>query len=298
VRFLGAISLIHLGRHAEAATALLGLQGEKADPSVLNDLGVAQLRRPAAATAGTTAVSYFRQAVEARSGDPDLAFNLGYASWLARDPANAVISLREAVRANPADDAAHYVLGVALQAQGSAAEGQREKDLAKRLSSVYADWDVKQAGGNAVPGGLERLKLSIDGAALSRVDDALAAAELRNQREVAVFHLEAGRRLFQAGRDGEATAELRRAIYLSPYDRDAHLLLGRLYQRAGRTRDAIDELKISIWSDDQIDAHLALADAYVQAHDIPAARAELQAVLTRDPANADAGRAIERLAAP
>jgi len=63
-------------------------------------------------------------------------------------------------------------------------------------------------------------------------------------------------------------------------------------------RDAIDELKISIWSDDQIDAHLALADAYTQARDVAAARAELQIVLTRDPANADARRALDRLSAP
>jgi tetratricopeptide (TPR) repeat protein len=130
------------------------------------------------------------------------------------------------------------------------------------------------------------------------VEDALVAAEQRDQRELAVFHLEAGRRLFQADRDAEAIAEVRRAIYLSPYDREAHLLLGRLYLRDGRMREAIDELKVSIWSDDQIDAHLALADAYTQAKDVAAARAELQVVLVRDPANAAARRALDRLPAP
>ena len=121
------------------------------------------------------------------------------------------------------------------------------------------------------------------------------AAEQRDQRELATFHLDAGRRLFRAERDAEAIAELRRAIYLAPYEREAHLLLGRVYLRDGRVRDAIGELKISIWSDDQIDAHLALADAYIQAKDIAAARSELQTVLSRDPENADARRMIDRL---
>ena len=211
--------------------------------------------------------------------------------WLARDTPNAVIWLREAVRRNPADDAAHYVLGVALQTSGNASEGQREKDLAKRLSSTYVDWEAKQPGTNTVPGGLERIKMALDATNSTRVEDALVAAEQRDQRELAAFHLDAGRRLFQAERDAEAIAELRRAIYLSPYDRAAHLLLGRLYLRDGRVRDAIDELKISIWSDDQIDAHLALADAYTQARDVAAARAELQIVLTAIPRTPTRARA-------
>jgi len=297
-RFLGAVSLIPLARNADASGALTELNREKVDATLLNDIGIAQLRRPAATTAGASAASFFKEAVLANPNDPDLSFNLGYAYWLARDTSNAVASLREAVRRNPADDTAHYVLGVALQTSGNAAEGQREKDLAKRLSSTYADWEARQPGTNAVPGGLERIKMALDAANSPTVEDTLVAAEQRDQRELAAFHLDTGRRLFQAERDVEAIAELRRTIYLSPYDREAHLLLGRLYLRDARMRDAIDELKISIWSDDQIDAHLALADAYSQAKDVSAARAELQIVLGRDPANAAARLALDRLPAP
>ena len=35
----------------------------------------------------------------------------------------------------PADDEAHYVLGVALQAAGNAAEAAREKELAQQLGA-------------------------------------------------------------------------------------------------------------------------------------------------------------------
>jgi tetratricopeptide (TPR) repeat protein len=240
-------------------------------------------------------VSYFRQATQADNTDSDLFFNLGYAYWLQKDLPNAVSSLREAVRRNAADDAAHYVLGVALQASGSATEGAREKELAKRLSSDYVAWDAKQGARNEVPKGLERIKSDVDVPASLRVENVIVAVEQRDQRDLARFHLEAGRRAFQAERDGEAIAALRRAVYLAPYDSAAHMLLGRVYLRGGRMEDAIDEFKIAIWSDDTVAAHVALADAYVQTRDYPAARAELQWILKADPQHAEAKRMLDRL---
>jgi tetratricopeptide (TPR) repeat protein/TolB-like protein len=286
-RFDAALSLVQLGRHAEAIGELVALNREKRDAALLNDAGVAQLRRTAASPDGSSA-DFFRQAVAADPSDPDLAFNLGYASWLAHDTVNAITSLREAVRRNPADDAAHWVLGVALEASSNAAEGEREKELARRLSSRYAEWDRRQPGTRAIPPNLERLKTELDAGASSRVNAAIAAAEQRDQRDTATFHLASARRLYEVHRDGDAIGELRRAIYLSPYDRDAHLLLGRLYLRSGRIADAIDELKISIWSEDRTDARVALAEAYIAAKNPEAARTEIQTILTREPSNAAA----------
>jgi tetratricopeptide (TPR) repeat protein len=293
-RFNAALSLINLGRHTEAIDELVALNRDKRDAALLNGLGVAQLRRTAKAP-DASAADLFRQAIAANPSDPDLTFNLGYASWLAHDTLNAVAWLRETVRRNPADDAAHWVLGVALQASANAAEGQREKDLAKRLASKWVDWEKKQPGTSAIPPDLERLKTDLDAAGAPRVDEAIAAAEQRDQREQAAFRLESGRRLYQAQRDAEAIGELRRAIYLSPYDREAHLLLGRAYLREGQIADAIDELKISIWSDDQTDARIALAEAYIQAKNPDAARTELETVLTREPSNAAARQLLDQL---
>ena len=293
-RFDAALSLINLGRHAEAIDELTALNREKRDAALLNDAAVAQLRRTVKSSDGS-ATDLFREAIAANPSDSDLTFNLGYASWLEHDTLNAVTWLRETVRRNPADDAAHWVLGVALQASANSAEGQREKELARRLSSRYEQWDRKQPGVNGVPLNLERLKVQLDATGSPRIDDAIAAAEERDQREAAAFHLDSARRLYQAQRDAEAIAELRRAIYLSPYDREAHLLFGKLYLRVGQVADAIDELKISIWSDDRIDAHLALADAYLRAKNFDAARSEIQTVLTREPSNAAAQTLREKI---
>jgi len=247
-RFLAGISMLNLDQHQEAYTTFQQLQVERPDPSLLNNLGVIQLRRPAGSPGGR-AISFFGQAVNTDATDADLFFNLGYAYWLDKDLQGAIYWLREAVRRNPADDAAHYVLGVALQASGSTAEAAREKELARQLSSTFADWEAKQPGANIVPRGLERVKTDIDVAASFRVESAIVASEQRDQRELATFHLDRGRRLFQQERDEEAIAELRRVVYLSPYQSEAHLLLGRIYVRTGRPQEAVNALKISVWSD-------------------------------------------------
>lgn len=293
--FLESVSLVQLARYQEAFDALTQLNRGAIDGSLLNNLGVVQLRRPPAGTTGRRAVSYFADAVAVEGADSDLLFNLGYAYWLERDLPNAIQSLREAVRRRPADDAAHYVLGVALQMSGNAGEGARERELARRLSSEYAEWEKTQPPPNTVPKGLERLRTELSVPSYRRIEIEIVAAGQRNQQELAAFHLDAGRRAYLVERDDEAIASFRRAVYLSPYDAEAHLLLGRAYLRGGRHQEAVDEFTISIWSRDSVAARLALAEAYIQIQNMTGARSELQAVLGREPSNPDARRLLARV---
>ena len=252
-RFLATVSLIHLNRLDEAFVALAELNKQKPDPAVFNNMGIVQLRRKPAPGAAS-APFYFSEASKLDPEDADLFFNLGYSYFAGGEPPAASYWLREAVRRNPADDEAHYVLGVALQAQGSDAEAAREKELARQLSSTWLDVDRSIQPGT-MPRDLERLKTDLIEPGALRVESVLVAGEQREQRELATFHLERGRRLYEAERDAEAIAELRRTIYLMPYQSEAHFLLGRLYQRTGRLREAIDSLKIAVW----IDPHHAAA---------------------------------------
>ena len=144
------------GRHQEAFNAFSDLNRAGRDPALLNNLGVVQLRRPAGVDRAAVPCRTSARRSQLDAADSDLFFNLGYAFWLDQRPARAPSWLREAVRRNPADDAAHYVLGVALQASGSAAEAAREKELARQLSSMYAEWEAKQPGATGAPRGLER----------------------------------------------------------------------------------------------------------------------------------------------
>lgn len=287
-RFRRALSLMSLKRFDEALQTLRTLQGEERSAAVTNAIGVAELRRTATPTPGR-ATYYFSQASEIDPADGDLFFNLGYAYWLDRDARAAIYWLREAVRRNPGDGDAHFILGVALQQTGATAEAARERELAIRLSSKYTSWEARAVAGDPVPRGLERLADELT-PSTGRVDTILTTAGQRDQEALAAFHLDAGRRAFQREADREALQELRRALYLSPYLAEAHLMLGRLHLRGGRAVEAVEALKIALWSEETVAAHIALAEAYLQVEDAAAARSEVDRALAIEPTSDEALR--------
>jgi predicted Zn-dependent protease/TolB-like protein len=294
-RFLAALSKIRLRQHDEAFSMLKALLDQAPTPAIYNNLGVVQARRGATTQAGR-ATYFFTKAAESDPEDPDYAFNLGYAYWFERDPQAALYWLKEAVRRNPADGDAHFVLAAVLTAVGATVEAGRERDLARQLSSTYEEWERRpNAAVEPVPKGLERVREEMDAPRLSLVATALAPAEQKDQRDLAAFHADRGRRLYEQQQDQAAVEELRRSLYLAPYQPDVHLLLGRLYLRTGRAPDAIRALKISLWSRDGATAHAVLGEAYVQAKDLVRARTELQAALRLDPEDADAKQLAAKL---
>ena len=297
-RFAAAISLIELKRYDEAQsilkTLLEGALDAPAGAAVLNNFGVLVLRR--GSTPQTGSPTYYLTKATDADADPDYLFNLGYAYATDKNYQGARYWLREALRRDPADVDAHYLLAVVLQATGNTVEAGRERDLSRQLSSRYEELDRRAAENRtAVPPGLERLRLEHDIVRGMRADRTIVSSAQREQRELASFHLEQGRRFFDREQDGEALAELRRAVYLSPYQARAHLLIGRIHLRGGRPADAIDAFKISIWSEDQAPAHVYLAEAYLKTGDKNNARAEAQRALVLDPASADAKRVLSEI---
>jgi Tfp pilus assembly protein PilF len=298
-RFFAGISLIELRRYEEALGALKGLleatpSDAAASGAVLNNLGVLVIRRGPTAQTGSAAY-YLTKAIDV-DPDPDYMFNLGYAYAADRNYQGALYWMREALRRDPTDVDAHYVLAIALQATGSTVEATRERDLARQLSSRYAE--LERLFGDhkaAVPPGLERVRMDPEGSRALRADQTIVNSAQREQRELAAFHLEQGRRFFEREQDREAMAELRRAVFLSPYEARAHLLIGRIHLRAGRPADAIDAFKISIWSEDQAPAHVYLAQAYLKTGDAANARVEAQRALTLDPSSAEAKKLLTEI---
>jgi tetratricopeptide (TPR) repeat protein len=292
-RFRAGLSQLRLKRLDEAFATFKALADARPTAHALNNVGVVQMKRSAMSQGGEPTL-YFNKAAEADRTDPDYFFNLGYAYWMARDVQAAIYWLREAVRRDPTDGDAHFVLGAALAAAGHAGEASREKELARRLSSIYMEWE-KRPGTDAVPRGLERIKNDVELPRASRVEDALAASGQRDQRGLAEFYLDRGRRLYKQESDRDALAELNRALFLSPYLAEAHLLVGRIHLRGGRFAQAVDALKISIWSSDSAEAHAVLAEAYLGAKDETSARTEAQRALALDPALESARRTLETI---
>ena len=214
-RFSVALSLIQLKRLDDAFATLRVLADRAPSATLLNNIGVIQMRRPVTPQT-QRATSYFNQALKLDQDDPDYYFNLGYAYWAEKDAQSAISWLRETVRRDPADGEAHAVLAAALQATGATAEAARERELATQLSSLQSDWVWKPAASRSepIPRGLERLKASLETSDLRRVTSTIATTGLRDQKELAAFHLDRGRRFFEQGSNSEAVTELGRAIYL------------------------------------------------------------------------------------
>ena len=294
-RFRQGLSLMNLNRLDEAFTTFKDLNSARTTPALMSNLGVVQLRRGNAPVGGTAAY-YFTQAVDADATEPDYFFNLGYAYWLDHDTQAAIYWLREGLRRDPTDGDAHYVLAVALNAAGNTSESLREKELARRLSSTYADWDKRPAT-DPVPRGLERVKSDVELPHSRQVEQTLANSA-NDQQELARFYLDRARRLVAQESDREAVAELNRVLFLAPYDAEAHLLLGRVHLRAGHAREAIDELNISIWSAETADAHALLAEAYLEAKEADAARHEAERALALDPGHDGARQVLSHLSPP
>jgi tetratricopeptide (TPR) repeat protein len=302
-RFLAGVSLVELRRYDEAFAVFKAWADEapsRADKSAgiaaaFNNLGVIQIRRGSTAETGTPTF-FLTKAADADPGDADFLFNLGYAYMLDRNNQAAIYWLRESVRRDPGDPDAHFVLAAALQGSSSEVEAERERELARRLSSRYGELERRAALEKLpVPKGLERLSEEPDSRGGFRVDPAVVNTAQRDQRELVTFHLDRGRRLFEREADGEAMSELRRAIYLSPYEAQAHLLIGRIHLRAGRPQEAVNALKISIWSEDTAPAHVVLAEAYLKLGNTAGARAELERALVVDPNSADAKRMLAEM---
>jgi tetratricopeptide (TPR) repeat protein len=290
-QFLLGMSQLALGRNDDAFDTYKALSDTHPTAAVFNNLGVVQIRRGGTPQSGLPTF-YFDKATTLDPTDPDLFFNLGYAYWAARDAGATVYWLREAVRRNAADGEAHYVLGAALSSAGNAAEASREKELARRLSSTFAEWD-KRPTSDAVPKGLERLKDDVALPAAKQPD--MAQNGQRDQQELATFYAERGRRLYEEDNDRGAIDELNRALFLSPYHAEANLWLGRVHLRGGRVQDAIGALKISVWSAESAAAHAALASAYVEAKDLEGARAEATRALALDAESSEAKQVLDRV---
>jgi len=292
-RFEAAISLISLKRFDGALKELTALNADRPAAIVANALGVVQLRRPVQ-PATPSASSFFSRAVEIEPGNTEYLFNLGYADALAGDALASLSWLREAVRYDAALGDAHLVMSAVLDAAGRPVEAAHELDLAKLLGTRPEV--AARVLSEKVPAGLERLPIIYERTASVGIGAAPPASQ-RQQDETAAFYLERGRTLAADHHDREAIAALRRAVYLSPYDDEPHVLLGRLLQHNGHLQDAIDEFKIAIWSRESAAARTALGDALLESGDRAGARREAERALVLEPNFADARALLKKIGA-
>lgn len=231
-----AISLAALGRLDEARDQLTILSRGARDAAVWSNLAWVLT------SLGQSGAAALAEAVAIAPADADVRFNAGYAAWLRGEPATAVASLREAVRARTEDARAHYVLAQALMALGRKVEAAAERALAARFSDELAALAPEDARG------WERVLADPREPGGARMADALAATRARAQEALAADYRRLGREAMAQGRHEAALAEFRRATHLRPYDAPTLRMVAEVARAAGRTAESVEALTLAAFA--------------------------------------------------
>jgi tetratricopeptide (TPR) repeat protein len=240
------------------------------------------------------AINHLKPAVEAAPRDTDTLFNLGYAYFLSKDHANAVSALKQESERRPSDGEAFYILSKSNTALNDHAAATAASDQAKKLLTTFAQWETKGAPS------LARIKTSFSKANYYRykreVDERLnVQTRITSQPAQAESLLESARRAFFAGRDEEALVQLGKLLQTAPQNHDAHLLMGRVYERRGDFERAVNALKAAVfWNPKLAAAHVLLGRIAVLKNDCPGAQASVSRAFQVDPNDQDA-HALKRL---
>ncbi|HEV8487907.1 MAG TPA: tetratricopeptide repeat protein [Blastocatellia bacterium] len=257
---------------------------------VYNNIGVFLIKRRQFADA----INHFKPAVEAAPRDTDTLFNLGYAYFLAKDYANAAAELKKEIDRRSSDAEAFYILSKALLALNDQAGATEAGDQAKKLLTTFAQWETR-----GIPP-LARMKTSFSKANYYRykreIDERLnAATRITTQAPQPESLMESARKAFYDGRDEEALAQLGKLLQSAPQNHEAHLLMGRVYERRGDFDRALNALKAAVfWNPKLVAAHVLLGRIAVLKNDCAGAQASLARSLQVDPNDQDA-QALKRL---
>jgi Tfp pilus assembly protein PilF len=214
---------------------------------------------------------------------------LGWANWRAGKGSEALRALRGAVRSDPEDAEAHFLLSAAARAQALPEEAESERELAVTLSPRLGEVDASTVEG------LERVEerlRPLSGSRASPADDSGGSEE--PEREM----LERARRYRDAGRLVDAILELQRVVYAQPHWVEARVELARTYRDSGELERAVGEFRVVLWDEESAATHLQLAELYLEMERLDEARVHVERALELEPESSEARSLLDRLKEP
>jgi tetratricopeptide (TPR) repeat protein len=243
-----------------------------------NDLGTAEARQGQY----HQALAHFLEAERWNPEIPGLTRNLGLAAARVGDHPTTVRTLSKYVAANPDDNVARTLLGIAYY------ETEAYADAAKTIAALGDK--ALQNPGLAYP-------FAVSLTRSGRVQEAEKVLDkLEQQASSAENLLLLGQQWADAGNGTRALAALRRAQELDPNLRRAHYHAGLVYIREGRPADAAREFEAELArSPDDTDAKYHLGYAYLLLSEREQASSMFQAVIASNPAHAEAQYQLGKL---
>jgi tetratricopeptide (TPR) repeat protein len=283
-QFYLGVAQEQLGQTDKAIATLEKLAPQLPLYEVYNNIGVMHLRQ----RKYQESINHLKPASDAAPRDTDTLFNLGYAYYLIKDYANAVATFKKEVEKRPSDGEAYYILSKAQAALGDQAAAVESSNQAKKLLPAFAQWETK-----GIPT-VARTKTTFSKANYYRYkrdkDERLTADTVGSSQPPQADQLfEAARTAFYAGRDEETLAQLAKLLQTAPQNHEAHLLMGRVYERRGDFDRAVNALKAAIfWNPKLVSAHVLLGRIAVFKNDCAGAQASAAKALQAAPNDPDA----------
>lgn len=214
------------------------------------------------------AVTLLERAKETAPEDASVLYNYSYALMLAGKHAEAEEQLRAVRTLKPRDGEALFLHAKTLERAGkteaaAAADNEARKYL-QNYARLQTEWQKSQATAE-VPLRLNTKFELVDYYDALKVQTPQVEDQGVNTQDL----LAKARQLYDAGRDDEVLPELNRVLMIEPMNAEAHLLIGRIYQRRGDLARAISSLRTALfWSDQKsIDAHVLLGRIFLERGD-------------------------------
>ncbi|MBO0720612.1 MAG: tetratricopeptide repeat protein [Blastocatellia bacterium] len=280
--YLG-LSAYRVGDNNEAVAALGKLAELVPMVDVFNNAGGVMLAKGDNANA----LQMLRRAVANSPNDPLYRFNYGYALWRNQNHNEAVENLREALKANPRDGEALFLLSKSLAAVGQQSEATKADNDARRYLANYAKWAVAP---DRIPLPF-RFKGEFNRAAFDRLEREQQAvskgptAQQISQRQ----SLDRARQLILENNDAEAANLIQRVLQVEGTNAEAYFLQGIIFYRRNETESAVKSLRTAVtYNPRLIEAHIALGRLYLARGDRALALAHSRQAIEIDPQNRDA----------
>ena len=274
--FYRGLAFFYTGHYDQAEEAFAFVAGQLPLPEVVNNQGVAASRR------GHDGGALFQEAITGDPHDPDYSFNLAIALARRGDTRNALDAVAQALKLRPQDSEAislqntlrqpppppAAVPGSAVQDPGAAAPAQRNLPL-ERIKRGFNDASFRQAASEVEETEAQRL------ATLPPAEQANALAK-------------EGKTYLGRGLLLEAEREFQLALVADTNNAEAHAGLAEVRRRNGDDALARAEAQSSIKLQPNAAAWLTLARLDRTAHQLPAARDDVNHALQLEPGNSDA----------
>jgi tetratricopeptide (TPR) repeat protein len=274
--FYRGLAFFYTGHYDQAEEAFAFVAGQLPLAEVVNNQGVAAARR------GHDGGALFQEAITGDPHDPDYSFNLAIALARRGDTRNALEAVAQALKLRPQDSEAislqntlrqpppppAVVPASAQQDPGAPSPAQRNLPL-ERIKRGFNDASFRQAASELEEMEAQRL------ATLPPAEQANALAK-------------EGKTYLGRGLLLEAEREFQLALAADTNNAEAHAGLAEVRRRNGDDALARAEAQSSIKLQPNAAAWLTLARLDRTAHQLPAARDDVNHALQLEPGNSDA----------